>query len=103
MHWLGAAAHPASHVAIGLKIICLEICSMMGVFSKPPARRERRKLIAYPEAGILKGTDRGRQHPAVAISFFVLKKKNASPDFESSYCFFLKGKKKMKALPTISF
>lgn len=68
-------AHPTSHVAIGLKIICLEICSMMGVFSKPPARRERRKLIAYPEAGILKGTDRGRQHPAVAISFFVLKKK----------------------------
>lgn len=28
-----------------------------------------------PEAGILKGTDRVRQHPAVAISFFVLKKK----------------------------
>ena len=51
----GIPPHSPSSVGSPLKIICLEICKHHGPFSQPRARRERRKLIASPEAGMLKG------------------------------------------------
>ena len=101
----GIPSHSLSRVGNPLKIICLQICKQDGHFSQPRARRERRKLIASSEAGMLKGQSEAT--PRCGYFFLCVKKKKiASPDFESSYCFFFffEGKKKkMKALRTISF
>lgn len=51
----GIPSHSLSRVGSPLKIICLQICKQDGHFSQSRARRERRKLIASSEAGMLKG------------------------------------------------
>lgn len=67
------------------------MCHTVGVVQRLVLGKEEENSVSG--RGILKGADGVRQHPpTVAISFFVLKKekekKNASPDFESSYRFF---------------
>ena len=82
----GIPSHSLSRVGSPLKIICLQICKQDGHFSQPRARRERRKLMASSEAGMLKGQSEAT--PRCGYFFLCVKKKIASPDFESSYCFF---------------
>lgn len=78
---------------------------MTGVYPEPPARRQEKGetewRIRKPD---FRGRGRGRQHPAVAVSFFVIKKKKkkASPDFESSYGF-KKNKIKCKSYQPLLF
>ena len=84
----GIPSHSLSRVGSPLKIICLQICKQDGHFSQPRARRERRKLIASSEAGMLKGQSEATPRCGFFFLCFKKKKKIASPDFESSYCFF---------------
>ena len=102
----GIPSHSLSRVGSPLKIICLQICKQDGHFSQPRARRERRKLMASSEAGMLKGQSEAT--PRCGYFFLCVKKKKKSPlltlKVATAFFFFFEGKKKkMKALRTISF
>lgn len=69
----GIPSHSLSRVGSPLKIICLQICKQDGHFSQPRARRERRKLMASSEAGMLKGQSEAT--PRCGYFFLCVKKK----------------------------
>ena len=100
----GIPSHSLSRVGNPLKIICLQICKQDGHFSQPRARRERRKLIASSEAGMLKGQSEATPRCGY---FFLCVKKKKSPlltlKVATAFFFFFWREKEKNESPTNHF